>query len=465
MHRKQWIQWLETFLAEHREIAPVLASGTDLNFGTTDLRDCPEFLAEWLSFLAERSDSFPTFEEYLLRFSLTISKPRVPVIQEPSPKRVHREALPAFAEKLAEYHLRQNRFVRDLERYEADRKQHDEFVSRYSKDAEGYRAYVDGILQGELNRFLEHPVFIPIAENRRYRHTYICGGTGSGKSVMQEAIIHHYIEKRDCAVVVLDPHGELVEGIAKFPMFADRNQLAYIDPSLSSEHTPTLNPFDVPHDASPRDLDVQRQQLLAAFGAVLGDGSGFTDQMKAILSPCITTLLRKPGASISDLKRFMDDEGNADLVETAQSVLTNPEDVHFMERHFGTTAYDATKKGILTRLHNLLTSEVFRNFLVGKSTFQLESLLEQKKTILFNLKDASASGQDSAFNAIGRFIIARLIGIVFRRSPAPIHFFLDEAHNYSTPAISKILTEARKFGLYLTLSNQSVSQFDNPGPR
>ena len=83
---------------------------------------------------------------------------------------------------------------------------------------------------------------------------------------------------------------------------------------------------------------------------------------------------------------------------------------------------------------------------------------------MFSLKDTTPGDkQDSAANSIGRFVVSRLLSIVLRGTNPlpPIHFFLDEAHQYTVPAISEILAEARKFGLHLTLANQFLGQFNN----
>ena len=40
----------------------------------------------------------------------------------------------------------------------------------------------------------------------------------------------------------------------------------------------------------------------------------------------------------------------------------------------------------------------------------------------------------------------------------PIHLFIDEAQHYVTPTVGQILTETRKYKLYLTLANQFLDQ-------
>lgn len=42
------------------------------------------------------------------------------------------------------------------------------------------------------------------------------------------------------------------------------------------------------------------------------------------------------------------------------------------------------------------------------------------------------------------------------------HLFIDEFHSFITSSIEEILTESRKYKLFLTLAHQSVSQISSP---
>ena len=44
-----------------------------------------------------------------------------------------------------------------------------------------------------------------------------------------------------------------------------------------------------------------------------------------------------------------------------------------------------------------------------------------------------------------------------------IHAFVDECQNYLTPSVKTIMVEARKFGLHLTLAQQTYGQDMDPG--
>jgi type IV secretory pathway VirB4 component len=90
------------------------------------------------------------------------------------------------------------------------------------------------------------------------------------------------------------------------------NRVVYIDPSLHPQFSPSINPFEI-EDRSEKNIALMTQELRSIFEVLLQDVNT-TNQMSALLSPCIATLLRRPGSGFSDLQRFMDDKNNHDLV-------------------------------------------------------------------------------------------------------------------------------------------------------
>src|SRR5512132_1552281 len=83
-------------------------------------------------------------------------------------------------------------------------------------------------------------------ERDRQRHTYVLGKSGSGKSELLKLLVYGYLRKPGSAtVVVIDPHGDLAEEIARFKEHRSSDRLIYIDPYLdgSGGRMPTINPF------------------------------------------------------------------------------------------------------------------------------------------------------------------------------------------------------------------------------
>lgn len=346
------------------------------------------------------------------------------------------------------------------------------FLSSYSVDAftsdlAGYETYLRQVGDSAI---LDHsvPVFIP--ESARRQHTYLVGATGYGKTELLKALIHSYVTEPSAAVVVIDPAGDFVQQLARWPEFVGSDRLVYFHPTLGRGVTPTINPLQTPFasdtsEKAVRAKQVIAQQLLAAFEQVIagGLGSAVSLPMRALLMPCILTLLDRPGSTLLDLYRFMDDGGNLDLIEFGASRRHYPAVASFFhagtrERGFRDKRFNITKGSILTKLQELFNSGFFVDLTCGESTIDLSGAIERRKIILFNLAKGNIGDDES--QAFGRLIVALLQGMAMRegRKRVPTHLFIDECHNFVTPAVRTILLEARKFRLYLTLAQQIVGE-------
>jgi len=108
----------------------------------------------------------------------------------------------------------------------------------------------------------------------------------------------------------------LAEEIAKLRPVKKRkiaDRIVYIDPSLDANYSPSINPFEI-SDRSEKNIALMTQELKSIFSVLL-QNTNTTNQMDALLSPCIATLLRRSNSDFSDLQRFMDDDNNHDLIE------------------------------------------------------------------------------------------------------------------------------------------------------
>jgi len=339
---------------------------------------------------------------------------------------------------------------------------------------QGYRANLSGYLdycQNALSHdsedgtasdqdeifFISRP--LKISEDARRRHTFLTGGTGSGKSEALKYLIRHYETKNtQTCVMVLDPHGKLAREVAQFAEHKDNDRLVYIDPNLSEKHSIVLNSFET-DDISVSGLETQSAQLMAAFEQIL---SGFTLNMESLLLPCLSVLLHRSKSDLSDFVRFMDNKRNADLIHYGAEHLPFDEHRRFFEHQFHSSHYDSTRDALRNRFQSLLNIPTIKQFTCGPSTIRLPELTEQKKVIVFNLSVSGTS--KSATRVIGQFITALVQGYAMRRDrlpnnpKTPIHFFADECQYFVSNTTEEILGESRKYGLYLTLATQRTDQ-------
>ena len=411
--------------------------------------------------------SYRTFQKILLSHN---EKPARPNQNDPS-----------FDPPDIKYNSETERRVARSYRYKQAIKDYEKRYTRYQEafaqpraSVQGYRANPDGYLDYCKNAlcgydqddtasdsdeifFISRP--LKISESARRRHSFLTGGTGSGKSEALKYLIRHYETKNtDTCVMVLDPHGKLAREVAWFEEHKTSDRLVYIDPNLSEKFHVVLNPFET-DDTSISGLETQSAQLMAAFEQIL---SGFTLNMESLLLPCLSVLLHRPDSDLSDFVRFMDKKRNADLIHYGAEHLPFDEHRSFFEHQFHSTHYDSTREALRNRFQSLLNIPTIKQFTCGKSTIDLPTLIDRKKVIVFNLSVSGAS--KSATRVIGQFITALVQGYAMRRDrlpknpKTPIHFFADECQYFVSNTTEEILGESRKYGLFLTLATQRTDQ-------
>ncbi len=298
--------------------------------------------------------------------------------------------------------------------------------------------------------------FIPKEE--RLNHTLSLGASGTGKSELIKTLLYNDIQKSESSIVLLDPHGDLAFEVSR--MIKEKKRLIYIDLDICKDKIFTINPFDI-KSKDESVISTMTQELLSALE--VGLDIEWSNNMEAILEPCISTLLRKGDTDLYELQRFMEDSKNEDLVELGKK---SPIKGHreFFYSYFKKEKFTVSKDAIAIKLQVLLNNPTLSNSITGKSTIDLEKEINTKgKVIIFKL---SKGKMKKAFNLYNKLIMATIQGIVLRRANiskdlrTSTHLYIDEFKNFIGSTIEEILTESRKYKLFLTFANQSLSQID-----
>jgi hypothetical protein len=201
------------------------------------------------------------------------------------------------------------------------------------------------------------------------------------------------------------------------------------------------------------------QELAGAFFSILQ--SHETTQMEALIETCIEVLLRRENSSIADLKRFMDNNDNQDLVDFGLTI-PNEERQKMMDKIRIDKKLHPTQSGIFYRLQSLIGDSEFKKLLVGNSSVNLEKEMNSGKVIIFNLSKSKLGPKTAP--AFSKLMVALIQGIVTKRQAIPkekrknTFVFLDEFQNYITEKIKGIMSESRKFALHTILSHQVYGQ-------
>lgn len=297
-----------------------------------------------------------------------------------------------------------------------------------------------------------------IKKEDRRKHLYVVGKTGTGKSTMIANMVINDMRNGE-GVAVIDPHGDLTNALLDFIPSHRINDVAYLDPS-DSEHPFHLNPLEIENA-------VQREIIASGIVSIFYKlyAHSWGPRLEYILRNTILTLLYIPQSTLLQVPELLTND------KFRQKVTDNLSDhvlKNFWINEFGKMSPQLRSESImpiLNKVGQFLSSQTIRN-IVGhpKSTVNLESMMNEGKIILMNLSQGKLGEDNSAL--LGAMMITKIqlaaMGRVYQTEEQRKDFYLyvDEFQNFATNSFVKILSEARKYRLDLTLANQYIGQID-----
>lgn len=420
-----------------------------------DLSLNPELLGQYLN-KNYRAFQYASFSEFLEKRNATLTKPQKP--NRPLYNGLNNYKKQVYEQVWQTIQAKYNKEVYNYEQLKNEQIQ----LQNYEPSLSGYAQFLTENKKIEPF-FLNRRYFIPVNEAHRRLHTYITGGTGSGKSEVIKSFIWHYLTKNtSTSLILLTPHGKIATEVAKMSVNLENDRLVYIASNLAENYYPCLNPFDIKNkdQLSDREAENFAESFREIFQELLQ--GIFTEQMNNLLKNTLPIMIKYPNSSIYNLMEILDpnNEKAEKYLNFANKHFKNKNMLDFLAGQFlDDTTYQKTKNAMLTRLQAIFGSTLMQGFMVGKTTIDLESLVNQRKLIIFNISKGEAPNE---WAIIGKFVIASLKIISFKREKydnknfVPCHLFIDECQNYITDSMQEILEESRKYKLYLTLAQQTA---------
>ncbi len=294
----------------------------------------------------------------------------------------------------------------------------------------------------------------------RSRHVYIIGQTGAGKSGLLELFTLSDIYHNQ-GYAIIDPHGDFAIDNLKFIPPTRIKDVVYFNPA-DTAYPLGFNPMEV---LDPNLKNNTSSEIIGVLKRMFGESWG--PRLEYILRYTILALLDHPDTTMLDITRMLTDKKfrKEVLASCTDTVVLNFWNIEFASWNDKFQAEAVAP--VLNKVGAFTANPIIRN-IIGqpKSTFNIRQLMDDGKILVVNLSKGLI-GEDNA-GILGSFIVTKIQLAAMSRSDIPdiedrrpFYLYVDEFQNFATDSFATILSEARKYGLNLTVANQYIAQMSD----
>ena len=290
----------------------------------------------------------------------------------------------------------------------------------------------------------------------RSRHLYILGQTGVGKSALLELLTIADINS-PYGFAIIDPHGDYAVNVLRRIPKTRIDDVIYINPS-DIDYPVAFNPMEVHDDRHKNHIC---SELLTALSPIFVD---WNPRLEYTLRNAILALLDFPSSTMLDIPRLLSDEKfRSQVLEYIGDKVV----AHFWSQEFEIWSQEYSQiaiEPIMNKIGAFTTNPIIKN-IIGhpKSSFNIRKIMDDRKILIVNLSQGMIGEENAAL--LGTLIVSSIQRAAMSRASIedidhriPFYLYVDEFQNFATDSFKTILSEARKYGLILTVANQYIDQ-------
>ncbi len=300
---------------------------------------------------------------------------------------------------------------------------------------------------------------IRIKTEDRFRHFYVIGQTGTGKSSIMQVMARQDFANGEW-LAIMDPHGDLVKDLLPFIPRERADDVIVFDPSDESRPMGINLLESAPEDRDMVAQDANNIMIKLFWNEIFGP------RLQDYFLNGVLTLMEYPqGGALTDVIRLFTDE---DFQKDHVRNVKNPIVKAWWEKTYASMGQREKQEIIpyfAAKFGGFVTNETMRN-IIGqtKSSFDIKTAMQEGKIILLNLSKGLIWDLNSKL--LGMIIVSKIQTAAMQRQRMEkedrkdFYLYIDEFQNYVTPSIESILSEARKYRLGLVLAHQYLGQLE-----
>lgn len=319
----------------------------------------------------------------------------------------------------------------------------------------------EGLLLGH-NHFRGETTEIRMKREDRFRHFYVIGQTGTGKSSIFQVMIRQDLKNGD-GVCVVDPHGDLIKDVMPFIPRERADDVIYFNPA-DMERPMGMNLLEGDTDEEKEYVALEAMNIMIKLFNEEIFGPRIQDYFR---NGCLTLMADPEGGALTDIVRLFTDD---DFQKLKVEHVKNPIIRSFWENQMAKTGAREKQEMIpyfAAKFGQFVTNTMMRNIIgQAKSAFSFADVMKQGKILLINLSKGDVGEINSRL--LGLIIVSKIQMAALARQKLPkedrkdFFLYIDEFQNYVTDSIEVILSEARKYRLSLNMAHQYIAQLEGP---
>jgi energy-coupling factor transporter ATP-binding protein EcfA2 len=312
-------------------------------------------------------------------------------------------------------------------------------------------ANVNAVFEIDTFPFRPTNYYLPLTAFDFEKHSFIIGASGSGKSKLISLMVDRLTKsggmQQNYRVIVIDPHDALKHDLADIP------NSKVINFKGEEESTELFG-------GAGTDVSAATELTGTLFKSLLGDQ--FNPKVERLLRFSLYVLMTAQAMSLDNLKRLVNEVEYRNQIIAHVDGFVPPNIINFFGADFNEMRakyYNESIVPIITLVDEMQMQPSLANN--GTESASLSKLITSNFLTVFSLNKVS----------MGEKVVKTVAGLLIQQIflLAQSHAFnekviliIDEVSVVQNPALASILAEARKYNLYVFLTQQYFGQIEKP---